>query len=158
MRRSGIQADRAAYNALINACSSAADVVRAEGAFGEMVAAGIKPDVISYTSLVKAYTGRRCSRLAHPSALTLAQPSTCADQHHHRAVSLPSAVAGDTAGAERIFVEMQQRTNHFTTFTPPSSYTFAHLMAANRRAGGIFHVNTCNMYDKADNHTACVLI
>ena len=100
MRASGVYPDRAAYNALINACSSAADVPRATGAFGEMVAAGIKPDVISYTSLIKAH-----------------------------------AVAGDAAGAEAIFHEMEQRTNHFTTFTPPSSHTFAHLMAVQLRAG-----------------------
>jgi len=54
MRASGISPDRAAYNALINVCSSAADVARAEGAFGEMLAAGITPDAISYTSLIKA--------------------------------------------------------------------------------------------------------
>ena len=30
---------------------------------------------------------------------------------------------------------MQQRTNHFSTYTPPSSHTYAHLMAVQRRAG-----------------------
>ena len=105
MRASGVYPDRAAYNALINVCSSAADIPRAAGAFGEMVAAGIKPDVISYTSLIKAH-----------------------------------AVAGDAAGAESIFHEMEQRTNHFTTFTPPSSHTFAHLMAVQHRAGNATRV------------------
>jgi pentatricopeptide repeat protein len=45
------------------------------------------------------------------------------------------AVAGDAPRAEKIFVEMQQRTNHFSTFTPPSPHAYAHLMAVQRRAG-----------------------
>ena len=60
---------------------------RAEGAFGEMVAAGIGPDAISYTCLLKA-----------------------------------CAVAGDHVRAERIWVEMQQRTNHYSTYTPPTPH------------------------------------
>lgn len=45
------------------------------------------------------------------------------------------AVAGDAPRAERIWVEMQQRTNHFSTFTPPTPHAYAHLMAVQRRAG-----------------------
>ena len=65
-----------------------------------MLAAGINPDAISFSSLIKA-----------------------------------CAVAGDSQRADSIFTEMQQRTNHFSTYTPPSSHTYAHLMAVHRRAG-----------------------
>ena len=54
MKASGIAPDRAAYNALIDACASAGDVARAEGAFGELCGAGIAPDVVSYTGIIKA--------------------------------------------------------------------------------------------------------
>ena len=54
MRALGVPADRAAYNALINACARAGDIPRAEGAFSEMLAAGINPDAISFSSLIKA--------------------------------------------------------------------------------------------------------
>ena len=39
-------------------------------------------------------------------------------------------MAGDAARAEAIWDEMHQRTNHFSTFTPPSAYTYKHLMHA----------------------------
>ena len=100
MRALGVPADRAAYNALINARARGRHP-RAEGAFSEMLAAGINPDAISFSSLIKA-----------------------------------CAVAGDSQRADSIFTEMQQRTNHFSTYTPPSSHTRpAHLMAVHRRAG-----------------------
>jgi len=54
MNASAIVPDRAAFNALINACAVAADVARAEAAFGAMIEAGIAPDEISYSSLIKA--------------------------------------------------------------------------------------------------------
>jgi pentatricopeptide repeat protein len=63
-----------------------------------MLAAGIAPDAISYTSLLKA-----CS------------------------------VAGDAPRAERLWVEMQQRTNHFSTYVPPTPHAYAHLMAVQVR-------------------------
>ena len=101
MRKHGVRADRAAYNALINACAEAGDAARAEGALGQMTRAGLTPDVISYTSLIKA----------------------CA------------ATGGEGAArADEIFNEMQQRTNHVSTFTPPSERTFRHLMAVHLAA------------------------
>ena len=36
MRKHGVRADRAAYNALINACAEAGDAARAEGALGQV--------------------------------------------------------------------------------------------------------------------------
>ena len=96
MRKHGVRADRAAYNALINACAEAGDAARAEGALGQMTRAGLTPDVISYTSLIKAWAA--------------------------------TGGAG-AARADEIFHEMQQRTNHFSTFTPPSERTFRHMMA-----------------------------
>ena len=95
MRDAKIAPDRAAYNALIDACASAGDVARAEGAFGELLASGITPDAISYTCIIKA-----------------------------------CAVAGDPRRADRIYAEMQQKSNHFSTFIPPSAYTYRHLMSA----------------------------
>ncbi len=53
-RATGLSPDLAAFNQLINSCAKEGDVARAEGAFGEMVAAGIAPDTISYNSLIKA--------------------------------------------------------------------------------------------------------
>ena len=53
MNASGI-VPTAPLNALINACAVAADVARAEAAFGAMIQAGIAPDEISYSSLIKA--------------------------------------------------------------------------------------------------------
>ena len=111
MRAAGIRPDRAAFNAMINACARVGDIPRADGAFAEMRAAGIEPDTISYASLLKA-----CS------------------------------VSGDLVRAEKIWFEMQQRTNHFHTFTPPSSHAYAHLMAVNRRNGKMERV--LNLYDE----------
>lgn len=99
MRAAGVEADNAAFNALINACAEAGDVVRAEAALGQMMRTGLTPDVISYTSLIKA-----------------------------------CVVRGDAARAESVFQEMQQRTNHFSTFTPPSERTFRHMMAVHLSA------------------------
>ena len=45
------------------------------------------------------------------------------------------AVAGDAEGAERVWSEMGQRTNHFSSYVPPSSHTYLHLMAAQARHG-----------------------
>ena len=101
MRKHGVRADRAAYNALINACAEAGDAARAEGALGQMTRAGLTPDVISYTSLIKAWAA--------------------------------TGGAG-AARADEIFHEMQQRTNHFSTFTPPSERTFRHMMAVHLAA------------------------
>eukprot|EP00908_Phaeocystis_cordata_P011054 Transcript_21896.p2 GENE.Transcript_21896~~Transcript_21896.p2 ORF type:complete len:232 (-),score=65.69 Transcript_21896:103-798(-) len=99
MRAAGVEADHAAFNALINACAEAGDMVRAEAALGQMMRTGLTPDVISYTSLIKA-----------------------------------CVVRGDAARADKVFQEMQQRTNHFSTFTPPSERTFRHMMAVHLAA------------------------
>ena len=106
MRASGISPDLAAFNVLIDACASVGDLARAEGAFGELCAAGIKPDVITYTCLIKA----------------------CAVSE-----DLDASQAAD--GAEQIYLEMQQKSNHFSTFIPPSVYTYKHLMAVHAHAG-----------------------
>ena len=66
-----------------------------------MTRAGLTPDVISYTSLIKAWAA--------------------------------TGGAG-AARADEIFHEMQQRTNHFSTFTPPSERTFRHMMAVHLAA------------------------
>ena len=52
MRAAGVEADNAAFNALINACAEAGDMVRAEAALGQMMRTGLTPDVISYNSCI----------------------------------------------------------------------------------------------------------
>jgi pentatricopeptide repeat protein len=42
---------------------------------------------------------------------------------------------GDSLRADRIYAEMQQRTNHFSTFIPPSALTYKHMMQVHMRAG-----------------------
>ncbi|OSX78571.1 hypothetical protein BU14_0106s0036, partial [Porphyra umbilicalis] len=55
MRAAGVEPDRVTYNVLLNACAVArAGPERAMAIFDAMVAEGISPDVISYTSLIKA--------------------------------------------------------------------------------------------------------
>ena len=51
---------------------------------------------------------------------------------HVAACAVASPV--DLSTATRIFDEMQQRTNHFSTFTPPSERTFRHMMAVHLAA------------------------
>ena len=44
------------------------------------------------------------------------------------------AVAGEPVRADQIYAEMQQKSNHFSTFIPPSEYTYKHLMSAHASA------------------------
>ena len=84
-----------------------------------MTRAGLTPDVISYTSLIKAWAA--------------------------------TGGAG-AARADEIFHEMQQRTNHFSTFTPPTSYTYAHLMNVHERAGSAPDLITQLLADMISHH------
>lgn len=94
--------DAATYNTLINACATAGDLDRAQETVAAMQEEGVLPDVITYTSLIKA-----CSNSAAPGAVQL---------------------------AEHYFSEMQQRSNHFSTYMEPTVYTYLQLMKAHLRA------------------------
>ena len=54
MKLYGAKIDTAVYNTLINACAGAGDVERALETLEAMQEEGIAPDVITYTSLIKA--------------------------------------------------------------------------------------------------------
>lgn len=54
MRFAGVKADAAVYNTLVNACASAGDVEKALETVEVMQSDGVPPDVITYTSLIKA--------------------------------------------------------------------------------------------------------
>ena len=69
---------------------------------------GIPPDVITYTSLIKA----------------------CALQGDD----------GATEIAEGLFLSMQQRTNHFSSYIEPTELTYSRLMQANLACGNIERV------------------
>jgi len=108
---SGIEADAAIYNTLINACAGAGDLDKVVAAYVNasvlshtcniflcmkkaldtvraMQEDGIAPDVITYTSLIKA----------------------CAIQGGEEAAGI----------AESLFLGMQQRTNHFSSYVEPN--------------------------------------
>ena len=82
---------------------------------------GVEPDVITYTSLIKA-----CAIQSGSEALAVATSS---------AGRGPIAGGGAVDIAESFFHAMQQRTNHFSTYVAPTERTFSRLMQANALAG-----------------------
>ena len=54
MIRKGLKPNTITYNSLIDACSKAPDVQRAEYWFGQMSANGFPPDVISFSSMINS--------------------------------------------------------------------------------------------------------
>ena len=68
MKSHWAQPDAAVYNTLINACAGAGDIDRALETMQAMQDEGIPPDVITYTSLIKA-----CSMNSGPHMVNLAE-------------------------------------------------------------------------------------
>lgn len=97
MSMEGVEADTSTYNTLINACAGVGDIDKALETLEVMRLEGTcEPDVITYTSLIKA----------------------CSISGSH----------GSVAIAENLFQEMQQRTNHFSTYISPTEYTYLRLI------------------------------
>ena len=93
----GVEADTSTFNTLINACATVGDVNKALETLQVMQQQSqCEPDVITYTSLIKA-----CSINGAPGMVSL---------------------------AESLFQEMQQRTNHFSSYICPTEYTYLRLM------------------------------
>ena len=115
-----IEPDVGAYNALIHVCAKCGDASRAFEVFRRMqLEHDLVPDVITYTSLIKA------------CAVATAEAATS----HGGAT--PDVGAGRvwTETAERVFEDMQQRDNHFTSYVAPNAHTFEALMEACLAAG-----------------------
>ena len=120
MQSGGIEPDVGAYNALIHVCAKCGDASRAFEVFRRMqLEHDLVPDVITYTSLIKA------------CAVATAEAATS----HGGAT--PDVGAGRvwTETAERVFEDMQQRDNHFTSYVAPNAHTFEALMEACLAAG-----------------------
>ena len=102
--------------------------------FTEMRAAGVAPDLAAFNALINA-----CASVGDVSRAEGAFGELCAaglspDTISYTSLIKACAVAGDAARADRVYHEMQQRTNHFSTFTPPSAHTYRHLMAVHLEA------------------------
>ena len=113
----------------------APELQRVFGIFGQMRSLGVPADRAAYNALINA-----CARAGDLTRAEGAFGEMVAAGISPDAISFSSlikacAVAGDATRAEEIWLEMQQRTNHVSTYTPPSSHTYAHLMAVHRRVG-----------------------
>lgn len=102
--------------------------------FTEMRTAGVAPDLAAFNALINA-----CASVGDVSRAEGAFGELCAaglspDTISYTSLIKACAVAGDPARADRVYHEMQQRTNHFSTFTPPSAHTYRHLMAVHLEA------------------------
>jgi pentatricopeptide repeat protein len=98
--------------------------------FTEMRTSGVVPDLAAFNALMNA-----CAMVGDLPRAEEAFGGLCAAGLAPDAISYGTllkacAVAGDAARAESIHAEMQQRTNHFSTFTAPTTRTYKHLLAA----------------------------
>jgi len=108
--------------------------------FNEMQGSGVTPDCAAYNALINACARAGDVPRAEGAFGQMVAAGITPDVISYTSLIKAFAIVGDVEGAERTFAEMEQRTNHFTTFTSPSSYTFAHLMAVQRRAGNATRV------------------
>jgi len=105
-----------------------------------MKASGIAPDRAAFNALIDA-----CASVGDVARAEGAFGELCAagilpDAISYTCIIKACAVSGEPERADHIYLEMQQKSNHFSTFTPPSAYTYKHLMAAHAKAGNTFRV------------------
>jgi pentatricopeptide repeat protein len=108
--------------------------------FSEMKAAGVVPDRAAFNALIDA-----CASVGDVARAEGAFGELCAagitpDAISYTCLIKACAAAGEPARAERILREMQQKSNHVSTFTPPTVHTYFHLMAAYAKGGAPLRV------------------
>ena len=97
--------------------------------------AGISPDLAAFNALIDACASAGDVPRAEGAFGELNAAGLVPDAISYTSLIKACAVAGKPRRAERIYREMQQKSNHFSTFIPPSVHTYRHLMAAHVRNG-----------------------
>jgi len=101
--------------------------------FQEMRIAGVKPDTPAYNTLINACAAAGDLERGLETVKAMQEDGMAPDIITYtsliKACSI-NAGAGTTELAEEIFSDMQQRTNHFSTYIAPTELTYQRLMQA----------------------------
>jgi len=123
-------------NILKTKANAANNLFRVFLVFGEMKSSGIQPDVAAYNALINSCAAVGDLERAMGVLKEMYDDQNCFPPDAITFTSLikTAANAHDIKAAEQIFSDMQQRTNHFSSFHSPSEKTFKHMMNANLNA------------------------